>query len=74
MYCSLLVLTKVTITLNYRDEAMHAAGNEQCLTFKTGYSDIIPSIATYNTDELGVNEMHDLFYNPGIAEMGRPSG
>ena len=43
MYCSLLVLTKVTITLNYRDEAMHAAGNEQCLTFETGYSDIIPS-------------------------------
>jgi len=51
---------------------MHAAGSEQCLTFKTGYSDIIPSIAIYNM-KLGVNEMHDLSYNPGMAEMGRPS-
>jgi len=50
---------------------MHAAGNEQCLTFKTGYSDIIPSIATYNMKL--VNEIHDLSYNPGTAEMGRPS-
>jgi len=51
---------------------MHTAGSEQCLTFKTGYSDIILSIAIYNI-KLSVNGMHDLSYNPGMAEMGRPS-
>ena len=70
MHCNLFVLTKVTIT---EIEAMHAAGNEQYLTFKTGYSDIIPSIAMYNK-KLGVNEIHDLSYNPGMAEMWRQSG
>jgi len=53
---------------------MHAAGSEQCLTLRlVTVIIIIPSIATYNM-ELGVNEMHDLSYNPGTAEMGRPSG